>query len=314
MQKYARCLISLFVSFLILNTVYGQQKERLRIALLDFSTPGGLSKMETITLGNRLRSMLVKTKAFLVIERGKMEEILNEQGFQKTGCTTTECAVEIGRLLNVQKMVSGSIGKVGQTYTVDISLIDVATSQIERSFFRDYKGEIDGLLDMMEVIANQISSSVVQPEKPPVKEEKIYNLSVKSNPVGAQIFINNKSAGQTPFNSKVREGLRLEIRIKKENYQDYVRSFTVSDDVNINANLEFTEEYKQELARKGKEQRGEQITEEKGGGSTWLWIGGGAVLVGGAAYLLLPKGDTGTEPNGGNGDTGFPQPPPRPPQ
>ena len=121
---------------ILISVCQSQETSKYGIAILDFSTTGGLSKQETITLTNRLRSMLVETNAFIVLERGQMEEILLEQGFQQTGCTTTECAVEAGRLLNVQKMVSGSIGKIGRTYTIDLSLIDVETAQIENSFFQ----------------------------------------------------------------------------------------------------------------------------------------------------------------------------------
>ena len=49
------------------------------IAILDFNNTGGLSPQETVTLGNRLRSMLVKTNAFIVLERGQMDDILTEQ-------------------------------------------------------------------------------------------------------------------------------------------------------------------------------------------------------------------------------------------
>src|SRR4030042_536036 len=115
----------------------------MKIAVLDFSNTGGISNEESITLTNRLRSMLVRTNSMIVLERGKMDEILGEQGFQQTGCTSTECAVEVGKLLNVQKMVSGSIGRIGETYTIDLSLIDVATAAIEQSFIRDHPGAID---------------------------------------------------------------------------------------------------------------------------------------------------------------------------
>ena len=128
----------LFMLLLIIipGIILSQNSNEVRIAVLDFGTSGGLSDMEAVTLTNRLRSMLVKTNAFVVLERGKMDEILSEQGFQQTGCTTTECAVEVGKMLNVQKMVSGTIGKLGRTWTMDISLIDVGTSQIEKSFFQ----------------------------------------------------------------------------------------------------------------------------------------------------------------------------------
>ena len=38
-----------------------------------------------------------------------MEQILVEQGFQQSGCTTNECMVEVGKLIGVEKIVSGSI-------------------------------------------------------------------------------------------------------------------------------------------------------------------------------------------------------------
>ena len=42
-----------------------------------------------------------------------MEDILKEQGFQQTGCTSDECVVEVGKIIGVQQMVGGSISKVG---------------------------------------------------------------------------------------------------------------------------------------------------------------------------------------------------------
>jgi hypothetical protein len=287
---------------------FGFAQEKLRIAVMDFSTTGGLSKQETVTLGTRLSSMLVKTNAFIVLERGKMEQILEEQGFQQSGCTTTECAVEVGKMVNVQKMVSGSIGKVGRTYTIDLSVIDVRTAQIEKSFFQDYKGEIDGLLDIMQGIANQIADmATVKPA-----EIKSFNLSIESDPKDAQLFLNDKKAGSTPFKSKAKEGLELEIRIEKPNYKVWVQKLTVTEDVKIKATLELTEEYKQELAQKtrGKEQKPDSKVEEGKSSKTWWYVGGGALIAGGVAVVVL---------SGGGGDeettpatTQFPAPPGRP--
>ena len=189
MKSRMKYLTAIVLSMCLVYTVSGQQQEKLRIAILDFTNTGGLSKQETTTLGNRLRSMLVKTNAFIVLERGQMDDVLGEQGFQQTGCTTTECAVEMGRLLNVQKMISGTIGKLGKTYTIDLSLIDVQTAQIEKSFFRDFKGEIDGLLDLMQAIATQIAAIVGVAGQPELKQEgKIVDLEINSEPEGATIL------------------------------------------------------------------------------------------------------------------------------
>jgi TolB-like protein len=60
-----------------------------------------------------------------LVKRGMMEEVLQEQGFQQTGCTSEECAVEVGQLLGVQNMIGGSIGRVGDTFTIDARMISV---------------------------------------------------------------------------------------------------------------------------------------------------------------------------------------------
>jgi len=304
MKNCMRYLFVILLSLITAHNVWGQQQEKLRVAILDFTNTGGLSKQETVTLGNRLRSMLVKTNAFVVLERGQMDDILGEQGFQQTGCTTTECAVEMGRLLNVQKMISGTIGKLGKTYTIDLSLIDVKTAEIEKSFFRDFKGEIDGLLDLMQVIANQIAAIVGGTGLPEVKDEgKIVNLEINSDPEGASIFINDKQVGQTPFESKAKEGLSVMIRLEKENYTSWEKTFKISEDEEIDVELEYTEEYKKALAA---------AEAKEGGSSLWLWIGGGALVAGGAAVLIM-SGSTGEDSGDPvTEDAGFPGPPSRP--
>ena len=89
---------------------------------------------------------MFKTGIYIVLERGKMDEVLKEQGFQQTGCITSECAVEVGRMLGVQQMVAGSIGKVGTVYTVSARIFDVQTGKILKSANYDHIGDIGQLL------------------------------------------------------------------------------------------------------------------------------------------------------------------------
>ncbi len=53
----------------------------------------GISQSEASSLTDRLRSELFNFGIFQIIERGLMEEILSEQGFQQTGCVSDECVV-----------------------------------------------------------------------------------------------------------------------------------------------------------------------------------------------------------------------------
>ncbi|MFB0516931.1 MAG: CsgG/HfaB family protein [Candidatus Neomarinimicrobiota bacterium] len=131
-------------------TVLAQVKES--FAILDLEGRG-ISTIEAQTLTDRMRSELVKTGAVTVVERGQMQQILSEQDFQLTGCTSDECAVEIGQMLGVTKMIAGSVGKIGATFTVDLRTVDVGTGAIVNTMTRDYRGEIDGLLTQIERIS-----------------------------------------------------------------------------------------------------------------------------------------------------------------
>ena len=109
--------------------------------------------MEAITLTQRLAGEMVNTNAFILVDRSQMKEILSEQGFQQSGCTSAECAVEIGNLLGVEQMVSGSFGKIGETYTIEAKLFSVETSETIRAVNKTYKGAVDGLITQVELVA-----------------------------------------------------------------------------------------------------------------------------------------------------------------
>jgi len=120
---------------------FGQQPT----AILDFEGKG-INQIEASALTDRLRSELYELNVFPVIERGLMEEILNEQGFQQSGCTSDECVVEVGKIIGVKQMIGGSISKIGNIFSVSARIVDVETGEIIKIVTYDYEGKIGGLL------------------------------------------------------------------------------------------------------------------------------------------------------------------------
>ncbi len=135
---------------MISQTAEGSGK--LVVAIIDLEGRG-ISALEAQTLTDRMRSELVSTGAVTIVERGQMAEILDEQGFQQTGCVSSECAVEVGKLLGVSQMATGSIGKIGSSYTIDVRMFAVEDGAIVRSVNRTYSGPIDGLITEIEMIS-----------------------------------------------------------------------------------------------------------------------------------------------------------------
>ena len=126
------------------------------VAVLDFDAKG-IPEYEAETLTERLRSEIANTNAFRITDRKLLDKIINEQALQQSGCTTDECAAEVGQLLGAQYMISGSIGKLGDTFTVDVKLVSVTTGAAERTKTASYKGPIAGMITEMEILAWEIS-------------------------------------------------------------------------------------------------------------------------------------------------------------
>ena len=133
------------------------------IAVLDLETIG-LNSGEATILTQRLTTKLISIGQYEVVERANMDKILKEQKFQKSGCTDSECAVEIGQLLNTDFIVMGSVNKFGSTWTLDARLIDVGLGKGIISAEYTMKGEIDGLITTgITSIARQLCELEIPP-------------------------------------------------------------------------------------------------------------------------------------------------------
>jgi TolB-like protein len=123
------------------------QKKKLNVAVLEFEARGGVSKEDAASLSDAFQGQIIETNEFIVVDRNRIKAILQEQGFQQSeACSEVECMVDVGRILKVEKMFSGTIGKVGKIYTVNIQLIDISTAQIVQNKSRRHDGAIEELL------------------------------------------------------------------------------------------------------------------------------------------------------------------------
>ncbi len=118
-----------------------EPQELMAIAVLELEA-NNVEEGEVRAIAERLRVKLAeKRDTFEVVERNRMESILDEMGFQMSGaCNTDECVVQVGQILGVQKMVAGSVSKVGILYTLQVRIVDVATGRIEEVAYEDVTG------------------------------------------------------------------------------------------------------------------------------------------------------------------------------
>ncbi len=120
-------------------------QEKMRIAVLDL-TADGVPSRTARTVSDMLRSDLVNAGKFIVIERTQMEAILKEQGFQQSGCTDQECAVQIGKVMSARKMLIGTVSLLGTAFILNVRIVDVENAVVE--FAAKEKAESETVLDV----------------------------------------------------------------------------------------------------------------------------------------------------------------------
>ncbi len=163
-----KIILFLLVTLYISNILIAQDKPSIAVLPLE---ENGISPSEAMVLTDELRSVLVQSENYIVVERSNMESILQEQGFQLSGCTSTECAVEAGKLLGVEKMVTGSIGKIGELFNINVRLFDVETGQIKNTVSQKHEGSVEDLLDVINRVGIELASTSA-PLEPGEKVEK----------------------------------------------------------------------------------------------------------------------------------------------
>lgn len=144
--------------------------QNIPIAVLDFEA-NGISQTEVIALTDRLRNELFRQGKFDVVERGLMEDILLEQDFQLSGCTTDECLVEVGQLIGARQIVGGRISRIENFFTVSARMVDVETGRILKVSDYDLQGDFGEMLKVgMGEVAEMLSLPSVDGGQPNVME------------------------------------------------------------------------------------------------------------------------------------------------
>lgn len=131
------------------------------VAVLRFTGSEGVSTEALGALTSRFETELMSTGGFRVVERRNVDAILREQGFQQSGaCTTSDCQVEVGQLLGVERIVTGEVAKLGRLWSLSLRMVDVGSGSIVASHVLDIKGSLETVLrggcpEMAEILAGK---------------------------------------------------------------------------------------------------------------------------------------------------------------
>ena len=119
-----RCTIVLLCLILLPVTARSQPG----LAVLPFRTVGIDSRLSAI-VADAVRNEISDIGEYVVLRRERMQEILERHAFLDTTCYERVCAVEMGKVLTVDKVLLGTVTKRGDEVYLESSIIDVATGR-----------------------------------------------------------------------------------------------------------------------------------------------------------------------------------------
>ena len=158
MNKMKRIfLLSILIVGVIPGFLYSQAKTN--IAVLSFEAKN-VGQETADAVADILSTELFNTNRFNVVERQMMTRILEEQQLSMTGITDASQAAEIGKILNVEKIMIGSLSKLGNTFIINSRVVDVETGAVELAQNSTCQGGEDQLPKTIASLVATISQKI----------------------------------------------------------------------------------------------------------------------------------------------------------
>ena len=132
-----------------------QDQETKRIALVDFRNLTGNERLDRYkkSVPDQIQTVMARTGRLRMVERGQLEAALSELRLGMDAIVDDQTAVQLGKVLNANAIVTGSYHQEGNQLQFTARVIDVETSEVitgvvERCHVRgDVFGTIDRVAD-----------------------------------------------------------------------------------------------------------------------------------------------------------------------
>lgn len=189
------------------------------IAVIPFVGDESVTSQQLNFLTGKFAGELIATKAFRVLDRGKMDYILKEQGFQQSGaCNSSECQVQMGQLLGVDFIVSGNLVRFGSKYAFRADYIEVSSGQVVQTVEQSESGDLEDVYGALcKGAAIQLAQSFAGEPSPQEAQSPIPSDAIPKSPSSTQHSLSLKrkialalwgtslvgAGGGVFFNSKV---------------------------------------------------------------------------------------------------------------
>jgi len=106
--------------------------------------------------GNLVRIELEKTDVYTVMDRYDINDVIKGKELNVENCYGTQCLAAVGKALNADKMLGGSIERFGEKIIISLKLIDVKRGIIEKTDVTEYLNLAKEIQTMVQISVNNL--------------------------------------------------------------------------------------------------------------------------------------------------------------
>ncbi len=200
-----KTLIQFCLSFLLItfqNSLFAQSnKPLLAVADIDINEimPNGLN----YSYPDLVMMEMLKIQQYELLDRYDMNYLAKKEKIEIAGCFSRICLVDIGKALQVQKVLTGSILTVGDNLVITFRLLDVASGNIEKTHSVEYLKLPTELKMMVRITLQEMFGQ-------PIDEEQKKKLTMRNdydgsanNPYKLRLRSDGPRMGFTYFSGEI---------------------------------------------------------------------------------------------------------------
>ena len=106
---------------------------RLNIAVAPVEREGYVPAGVAAAVQASLEQELVAAPRFELVERARLEDVIEEISFQQAGVTDPSATAELGRQLNIDLLVFASVSRLGSDYSLKLRVVEVESARVVRA-------------------------------------------------------------------------------------------------------------------------------------------------------------------------------------
>ncbi len=196
--------------------------EKVSVVLFDLECED-IERTALRILTDVMRSELVKSDRFALIDRAHVQKVLEEQQFQLAETVDEATMVEMGQLIGAEKIVTGRIGWLGRIRVITLQLIGVSTGRVEQLEATDFVGEVEHMRRPVRAATQRL-----------IGIGGFLDLGggfvhIISRPVGAAVYVDGLYEGISPLEFQVDSAASYLVRVSAPGHQDWSRYVYVEE-------------------------------------------------------------------------------------